>query len=219
MLSRLKLILRRSGSVGRTSGSGAGLAIVLALTACSSSLPMRSVEAVATSLTGARDTPQQSPEQLRALQVRDFAVSRDIAFAAVMSTLLDLGYQVQSADLATGFIVAKAPSTGRLRLDIKGLGTANQTPVAAVYVEQRTARTVRVRISLTVETASSTVTSVAGRTIGDAAPYSAFFSSLEFEMAERVAVAEQSAKSEPAPQQVPSRLVDPDVITMPGPVE
>ena len=210
MLSRLKLILRRLGSVGRTSKSAAGLAIVLALTACSSSLPMRSVEAVATSLTGARDTPQQSPEQLRVLQVRDFAVSRDIAFAAVMSTLLDL---------ATGFIVAKAPSTGRLKLDIKGLGTANQTPVAAVYVEQRTARTVRVRISLTVETASSTVTSVAGRTIGDAAPYSAFFSSLEFEMTERVAVAEQSAKSEPAPQQVPSRLVDPDVITMPGPVE
>lgn len=50
--------------------------------------------------------PPMTPMELQALQSKEFETSKDNLFVAVMTVVQDLGYQVQSADLNTGFITA-----------------------------------------------------------------------------------------------------------------
>lgn len=47
-----------------------------------------------------------TPLQLQALQSKEFETTKDSLFSAVMTVVQDLGYQVNSADLTTGFITA-----------------------------------------------------------------------------------------------------------------
>lgn len=54
----------------------------------------------------AKKAPQLTPMELQALQSKEFETSKDNLFTAVMTVVQDLGYQVQSADLQTGFITA-----------------------------------------------------------------------------------------------------------------
>ena len=54
----------------------------------------------------AKKAPQMTPLEMQALQSREFETSKDNLFGAVMTVLQDLGYQVQTADVQTGFITA-----------------------------------------------------------------------------------------------------------------
>ena len=54
----------------------------------------------------AKKSPEMTPLQLQALQSREFETGKENLFGAVMTVLQDLGYQVQSADVQTGFITA-----------------------------------------------------------------------------------------------------------------
>jgi len=47
-----------------------------------------------------------TPMELQAIQSREFEVSKEMAFGAVMTVIQDLGYTVESADLISGFVTA-----------------------------------------------------------------------------------------------------------------
>ncbi len=54
----------------------------------------------------AKKAPELAPLELQALQSKEFETSKENLFSAVMTVVQDTGYQVQSADLQTGFIAA-----------------------------------------------------------------------------------------------------------------
>lgn len=54
----------------------------------------------------AKKAPELTPLQMQALQSREFETTKENLFGAVMTVLQDLGYQVQTADVQTGFITA-----------------------------------------------------------------------------------------------------------------
>lgn|SRR3989338_6460279 len=55
-------------------------------------------------------SPKLTSLQIQAMQTREFATSKKVAFNAVMSVFQDLGYNIESASLETGFINAESPS-------------------------------------------------------------------------------------------------------------
>lgn len=161
--------------------------LLLLLAACTPMQPIRSVEAVATSLAAGREQPPLTAEELRRLQTREFSAPKDITFAATMTALLDLGYRIQSADIDTGLIVASASSVERLQLDLRGIGTARQTPMASVFLEARDNSTSRVRVNLSVSASSAGDTGAsAERIVREENPYTVFFEHLQDEIAARL---------------------------------
>jgi len=54
--------------------------------------------------------------QLQAFQAKEFLTTKKIAFGSTMSVFQDLGYSIGTADLETGFITAKSPTTQSLVL-------------------------------------------------------------------------------------------------------
>ena len=58
------------------------------------------------SLEAAKKAPVMTPMELQAIQSKEFETSKDNLFNAVMTVVQDMGYQVQSADIQTGFITA-----------------------------------------------------------------------------------------------------------------
>jgi hypothetical protein len=168
--------------------TGALLALLL-LAACD---PVRQVGTVATagsalvtSVTGPAEL-SATPAELRQLQLRDVAAPKATAFAGVTSVLLDMGYRVQSADLASGLITAVAGSSARLRLDPSGLARSTQTPVVSVFVEEMTPVSSRVRANFSIGTsASGQLASSGERPVLDGELYASFFASLETELADR----------------------------------
>lgn len=61
----------------------------------------------------AKKTPVLAPLELQALQSREFETSKDNLFGAVMTVLQDMGYQVISADVQTGFITAASATQNK----------------------------------------------------------------------------------------------------------
>jgi hypothetical protein len=52
--------------------------------------------------------PQLTPLEIQTLQTREYKASKERVFASVMSVFQNLGYNIISADQATGFISAKS---------------------------------------------------------------------------------------------------------------
>ena len=55
--------------------------------------------------------PPATPLQVQSVQTREYEESKQVVFASVMSVFQDLGYIVNSADLATGFITTEGLAT------------------------------------------------------------------------------------------------------------
>ncbi len=55
--------------------------------------------------------PVLTPLEIQSLQTREFEHDKAVVFASTMSVFQDLGYIVNSADLATGLITTESPAT------------------------------------------------------------------------------------------------------------
>ncbi|MBX9578582.1 MAG: hypothetical protein K2W97_08945 [Chthoniobacterales bacterium] len=64
--------------------------------------------------------PQLTPLEIQSLQTREYKAPKELVFASVMSVFQNLGYNIVSADQATGFISAKS----LLQSDTQFTGTA-----------------------------------------------------------------------------------------------
>lgn len=184
------------------------LTLAVTLAACAPVDGLRNVASAGGSLVNAvvegGNAPGLSTEQLRTLQTREFSTTKAAGFASVMTTLLDAGFRVQTADLDSGLITASASTTGRLRLDTGGLGRLNETPLASIFVEDRGDGIVRVRAAFSMgRSASGALASTGERAVTDPQPYATFFDRLTLEIAQRPA-------PPPAPLSTPAPAPAPD---------
>jgi len=81
--------------------------------------------------------------EIQNIQSREFKEGKKIVFPAIVSVFQDLGYNIKSADLATGFINAESPTQGRT---VFGRGQVSSHTTATAFVEEFGAGT-RVRLN------------------------------------------------------------------------
>lgn len=96
----------------------------------------------------AKKKPQLTPMELQAIQSKEFETSKDVAFAAVMTVIQDLGYTVQTADLGSGFITAASPTENKTGF-FEALGgvTASGNTTVTVFIMQMPSGLTRVRLN------------------------------------------------------------------------
>lgn len=82
--------------------------------------------ALTPTLVEAKKAPAMTPMEMQALQSREFETSKENLFGAVMSVVQDLGYQIQSADVQTGFVSAISITEQRTNF-FEALGGARST--------------------------------------------------------------------------------------------
>jgi PBP1b-binding outer membrane lipoprotein LpoB len=96
--------------------------------------------------------PTKTSVELQAIQAKDFDTTKEIAFAATMSTFQDLGYKVESADLATGFISAEGPTNEKFVIFV---GQVMETLKATAFVESMGTNKAKIRLNFVNEMKSS----------------------------------------------------------------
>lgn len=81
--------------------------------------------------------PTLTPLEIQAMQTRTYDHDRRIVFASVVSVFQDLGYQIDSADIDTGFITSQSPanSVSTWATIFAGVRQVSQTRATA-FVEQ-----------------------------------------------------------------------------------
>lgn len=57
--------------------------------------------------------PAMTPLEIQALQSKEFGASKEDTFSAVLSVFQDLGYQVDTADVNSGFITASSATVAK----------------------------------------------------------------------------------------------------------
>lgn len=89
-----------------------------------------------------------TPMQLQALQSKEFEAGKETLFGAVMTVLQDLGYQVESADLQTGFINAASLTENRTNFfEALGGGRSQGQTRMTAFVQQLPNGRSRVRLN------------------------------------------------------------------------
>jgi hypothetical protein len=100
--------------------------------------------------------PPLTPMELQALQSKEFETSKDNLFNAVMTVVQDLGYQVQSADLQTGFITAASAAEQKTNI-WEALGGASSSAITKMtaFVQNMPNKMARVRLNFLVSKTTS----------------------------------------------------------------
>lgn len=104
----------------------------------------------------AKKAPELTPLELQSLQSKEFETSKENLFSAVMTVVQDTGYQVQSADLQTGFITAVSAvqqKTGFIEA-LAGVQSQANTKMTA-YVQALPNGMARVRLNFLFSKSSS----------------------------------------------------------------
>jgi len=81
----------------------------------------------------------KSNMKLLSMKTREFKSNKKVAFASVLSVMQDLGYVINSADIETGFITAKSPTTTTVR---PSGSIMNHTTATAVVEELKPETTI-----------------------------------------------------------------------------
>ena len=96
----------------------------------------------------AKKKPTMTPMELQSIQSKEFEATKDNLFSAVMTVTQDLGYQVESADLQTGFITAASATenkTGFFEV-MAGMSSSGNTRMTA-YIQQMPNKMSKVRLN------------------------------------------------------------------------
>jgi hypothetical protein len=106
----------------------------------------------------AKKEPPMTPLQLQALQSREFETSKDNLFNAVMTVVQDLGYQVQSADLQTGFITAVSATEQKTNFfEALGGGSSTANTRLTAFVQNMPNGMARVRLNFLISKTSQSI--------------------------------------------------------------
>jgi hypothetical protein len=157
----------------------------------------------------ARERPQLTPVQLQALQTREFETSKETLFAAVVSVFQDLGYQLDNADLGSGFITANSPNGGRTNFGNVLMGQrASGNTRATAFVEQMPNGRARVRLNFLNTRRTSSWYGQShehDRPVLDAATYTAAWDKIDEALFVRSAVTETvTSPTQPSEPSAPS---------------
>lgn len=165
--------------------------------------------------------PELSGLALQQIQSRDFEVSKEISFPAVMTVLQDSGYRIGDADKDTGLITGTASTKSTTTYNIIwGLGKKKRTPVVSAFIEDR-GRGSRVRLNFVLSTAKNRIYGQASsdeEPINDPAVYRDAFEKIEKEIFVRLALIAPAPKPAPPPAPQPASTaagLTPDPADMP----
>jgi len=158
----------------------------------------------------AKKPPEISGLALQQIQSRDFEVTKEISFPAVMTVLQDSGYRIGDADKDTGLITGTASTKSTTTYNIFwGLGKKKRTPVVSAFIEDR-GRGSRVRLNFVLSTAKNRIYGQASsdeEPINDPAIYRDAFEKIEKEIFVRQALAAPAPKPvNSAPQPTPAAV-------------
>lgn len=149
----------------------------------------------------AEKKPQLSGLELQQIQARDLETTVDVAFPAVMTVLQDAGYRIQSADKATGLIVAEGSSKKITTYNIWfGFGSKKRVPTVSAFIESRGPQYTRVRLSFVMSLRKSRNAFSDEDPVTDPAVYQQAFEQIEKEIFTRNAM----NAAAPAPAAVPT---------------
>lgn len=147
----------------------------------------------------AKKQPEVSGLALQQIQSRDYEVSKDITFPAVMTVLQDSGYRIEAADKDTGLITGVASTKNVTTYNIFwGLGKKKRTPTVSAFIENR-GQGSRIRLNFVLSTTKSRIYGVGSsdeEPITDPAAYRDAFDRIDKEVFVR------QAMNAPAPKPV-----------------
>jgi hypothetical protein len=173
----------------------------------------------------AKKDPQISGLALQQIQSRDFEVTKEISFPAVMTVLQDSGYRIGDADKDTGLITGTASTKSVTTYNIFwGLGKKKRTPVVSAFIEDR-GRGSRVRLNFVLSTAKNRIYGQASsdeEPINDPAIYRDAFEKIEKEIFVRQSLAapvHTTGPKAPSSNAAASNGLTPNPADMPSPLK
>ena len=96
----------------------------------------------------AKKQPQLTPMQLQALQSHEYETTKESLFASVVSVFQDLGYQLDNADMPSGFITASSATKNKTSFwDAMSYQRASGNTRATAFVESMPNGLARVRLN------------------------------------------------------------------------
>lgn len=191
------------------------------------------IGAVSLVLASASANAERKPEltslELQSIQSKEFECSKDILFASVVSVLQDLGYQLDNADLGSGFVTATSATKNRTSvMEALFIGSRSQafTRVTA-FVESMPRKRSRVRLNFTSTKSTSSAYGQNSRNdkpILDAKVYQVAWDKIDQAIFLRTATDEGSDKDEnkvegSTPQSVPPGTSGSSAVTTGNPKE
>ena len=149
-----------------------------------------------------------TPMELQAIQSKEFESTKEDAFSAVMTVFQDLGYQVESADLATGFITASSPTQNKTGFfeAWAGMQSSGNTKATA-FVQKMPSKLVKIRLNFLNTRVTSSAYGRSGqedKPILAAAPYIAAWEKIDEALFVSSALSEQPEKEVASSPEVPA---------------
>ena len=96
-----------------------------------------------------KPTVNLTPLEIQSMQSRSYDQPKDVVFPSVMSVFQDLGYSINSADIATGLITAESTAASNKALKFwLGITKVSQTKANA-FIEEISGQT-KVRINFVI---------------------------------------------------------------------
>lgn len=173
----------------------------------------------------AKKAPALTPMEIQALQSHDYETSKEVLFASVVSVFQDLGYQLENADMTSGFITASSAMRNKTSLlDAFAKQTASGNTRVTAFVEAMPNHMARVRLNFL---ASKTASGMWGQSarqdkpILDAQTYKSAWDKIDEAIFTRAAttglvakggataIPAPSAPSAPAPAPAPAAVMTP----------
>jgi hypothetical protein len=127
--------------------------------------------------------PALSSTQLQEIQQRSYKADKPAVFASVMDVLQDLGFSVDSADMASGFITAESANASKTSFwDVMSSVEGSGNTKATVFLETLPDGVTRVRLNFVATKTSSSDRGQSARQdhqVTDAAPYERMFARVD----------------------------------------
>lgn len=98
----------------------------------------------------ATTAPELTPLEIQSMQTRSFEEDKSIVFGSVVSVFQDLGYQIESADLATGLITSESPADSVSNWATAFTGMRQVTQTRATAFVEKVGNQVNVRLNFLV---------------------------------------------------------------------
>lgn len=106
----------------------------------------------------AKKKPEMTPMERQALQSHEYETTKEVLFASVVSVFQDLGYQLENADMPSGFITASSATKNKTNLLEAFAGQrSNGNTRATAFVESMPNGMARVRLNFLNSKSSSSV--------------------------------------------------------------
>lgn len=154
----------------------------------------------------AKKQPQLTPLELQALQSHEYETTKEVLFASVVSVFQDLGYQLENADMGSGFITASSATRNRTGLlDAFAGSRSSGNTRATAFVEAMPNGMARVRLNFLNSKSTSSnwgQSSREDKPVLDPQTYKAAWDKIDEAIFTRAATAGTAGAS--APAQVPA---------------